>query len=102
MGTNAPDQMAEGVAAGNKVPGGHEEITAYVRQDIPAQLHRRRAASRRCEPLRDGRRDPWSRRTHGGDLRSWAAALSHLDSVGLTGLPPEDVRDALAERGWAV
>lgn len=58
--TNAPDQVAEGVAVSMYVPGGHAQVTAAPRQDAPAQLRRRRQASLRCEPLNDGRRDPWS------------------------------------------
>lgn len=34
------------------------QLTAEPAQDTPSQLRRRRAASRRCEPLEDGRRDP--------------------------------------------
>lgn len=42
------------------VPGGHVEVTAEPRQDAGSQVRRRRLASLRCEPLADGRRDPWT------------------------------------------
>lgn len=34
------------------------QSTAEPAQDTPAQVRRRRAGARRCEPLHDGRRDP--------------------------------------------
>jgi hypothetical protein len=58
--TNAPDLKAEGVAESMYVPGGHAQTTATVREAPGIQLRRRRQASLRCEPLQDGRRDPWT------------------------------------------
>jgi hypothetical protein len=98
--TNAPgSEETEGAV---KMPGGHHHGSAGQGQDsIPAQLRRRRLAALRCEPLGDGRQDPWSCRTEDApstDLDSWARALLHLERVGLTGLPPAPVRRALAEQ----
>jgi len=36
------------------------QLTAEPAQDAPSQLRRRRAGSRRIEPLEDGRQDPWA------------------------------------------
>ncbi len=99
--TNAPSQEAEGVAVSMYVPGGHGEVTAAPRQDVAAQLRRRRQASLRLEPRADGRRDPWTpRRDVDADehLGAWARALAHLRDAGLVGLPPAHVRRALADR----
>lgn len=38
------------------------EVESSRPETIPAQLRRRRAASYRCEPLADGRRDPVSKK----------------------------------------
>lgn len=71
-------------------------------EPIARQLRRRRAAAVRCEPLIDGRRDPLELpRQPTPDVReldSWGAALAHLRAAGLAGLPPADVRRALAAR----
>lgn len=99
--TNAPDQKAEGAASNMYMPGGHVEVTAGSRQDVPAQLRRRRRASLRLEPLQDGRRDPWTPRrdgSHDRELDAWTRALAHLAAVGLTGLAPADVRRSLEQR----
>lgn len=47
---------AEGLAGSST---GVDDSAAGCRGGIAAQLRRRRAASWRCEPLADGRRDPW-------------------------------------------
>ncbi len=99
--TSAPDQKAEGVAVSMYVPGGHDNVTATERQDVAAQLRRRRQASLRCEPMADGRRDPWTSRrdVHRDEhLEAWARALAHLRDAGLVGVPPAHVRRALADR----
>lgn len=41
-------------------PGRLFEVTAPEREGVGTQIRRRRQASLRCEPLTDGRRDPWS------------------------------------------
>jgi len=48
-------------------------------------LRRRRAASLRCEPLADGRRDPWryTPPTSPGRLEASRAAWAHLAFLGL-------------------
>ncbi len=99
--TNAPGQRTEGVAVSQYVPGGHDHGTAAPRQNIAAQLRRRRLASLRCEPLTDGRRDPLQPiRDTGpaevGDLEAWMRALEYLRAAGLVGLPPAHVRRSLA------
>ncbi|MGH3610729.1 MAG: hypothetical protein ACRDRD_21960, partial [Pseudonocardiaceae bacterium] len=65
------------------------------------QIRRRRAASRRCEPLPGGRRDPWG--DESGDwtdpaLDSLEVAAQHLTALGLYGRwqAPEPAR---ASRG---
>ncbi len=115
---DAPDPKTEGVAVNLKQAGTCSEITAAPRQDVGAQLRRRRQASLRCEPMADGRRDPWpcrrglhrdvdhhlhDDRAHQGgrdttSLEAWVRALAHLRDVGLVGLPPAHVRRALADR----
>lgn len=102
--TNArPEEIGTGVV--ESVPGGHDHDSASHRQDVPAQLRRRRQASLRLEPLPDGRRDPWSPR-RGGDQRdaeldAWVRALEHLRELGLAGLAPHDVQRALGRRSAA-
>lgn len=95
--TNAPGQEAEGAV---EMPGGRLEGTPRPRQEsVGAQLRRRRLAALRCEPLPDGRRDPWSCRgsARGENLNAWIKALGHLRDHGLIGLPPADVREALGD-----
>ncbi|MGH3511657.1 MAG: hypothetical protein ACRDRB_05195 [Pseudonocardiaceae bacterium] len=62
--------------------------------DIPAQLRRRRAASRRLPPLPDGRRDPLDS-THepitDAEIDAWRATWSHLDRLGLPAIIPSRV-----------
>jgi hypothetical protein len=100
--TNARPEVGTGAVKCR--PGSHTDGTADPRQNIADQLRRRRVASLRCEPMADGRRDPWSRRgihaelSSERELNSWARALAHLGDVGLVGLPPAYVRRALAER----
>lgn len=71
--------------------------------ETPDQLRRRRAASYRCPPLADGRRDPLELPDQPPpevrELDSWAAALAHLRAAGLAGLPPAEVRRAMASHG---
>jgi hypothetical protein len=103
--TNAPNQVAEGVAVSRYVPGGHVEITAPPRQDAPAELRRRRQASLRCEPLDDGRRDPWtSRGLHDESRKSSISARTLHVEVGrhtawLHGRDGQDVFRLLDEVG---
>jgi hypothetical protein len=55
--TNARPQEETGAVM--NMPGGHTHSTAAQGQDAGVQLRRRRQAALRCEPLQDGRRDPW-------------------------------------------
>jgi hypothetical protein len=72
-------------------------------EPVARQLDRRREAKARLPRLSDddSRRDPHSPSRRDvpvgvGELDSWARALAHLQSVGLAGLPPAPVRQALA------
>lgn len=96
--TNARPQKETGAVM--DMPGGQSHGTADLGQDLAAQLRRRRQAALRCEPLQDGRRDPWSCRGQQSDrdLDAWVRALAHLEEVGLIGLAPAHVRQALASR----
>jgi hypothetical protein len=59
---------------------------------VPAQLRRRRAASYRCPPLPDGRRDPLDPvgepLTDPRELDSWRVAWVHLDRLALPAIVP--------------
>ncbi|MGH4012199.1 MAG: hypothetical protein ACRDTH_29240 [Pseudonocardiaceae bacterium] len=83
---------------------GRHQATRHVQDtaastSVAAPLRRRRAASYRCPPLADGRRDPldpvhpdtWT----DAELESWAAAAVHLRRAGLTPQVPHSVR-----RSW--
>lgn len=63
--------------------------------DIPAQLRRRRAASRRSEPLESGLRDPLDHPVHepltDAELDSWRAAWRHLHALELPAVIPERI-----------
>lgn len=64
---------------------------------VAEQLRRRRAASRRCPPLADGRRDPLDTCTEPiapGEIDSWRAAWLHLTCRGLPPLVPYRVTRA--------
>ena len=88
--TNARPE--DGTGAVVNVPGGHDHDTAQ-RPEIAEQLDRRRLAERRDSPIPKRRdRQPADPR----ELDSWARALAYLDGVGLPGLPPANVRRALA------
>ncbi|MFQ1002610.1 hypothetical protein [Modestobacter sp. SSW1-42] len=82
-------------------------VAAATRDPSPApverlslQLRRRRAGAARCEPLPDGRRDPFEpvpdTRRGWSELDRCAAALLYLQRQGLPGLPSPDVAQALA------
>jgi hypothetical protein len=72
---------------------------------IPRQLRRRRAASRRCEPLRSGLRDPAdptpTESVTERELASWRTAWWHLDRLGLPAIIPEKVLATAGSRGGA-
>ncbi|MBV9651692.1 MAG: hypothetical protein JO296_16365 [Pseudonocardiales bacterium] len=74
--------------------------------DVAARLRRRRATSRRCSPLPDGRRDPldpahthnWSSR----ELESWRNAWWHLHRLGLpASVPPRVIAAGQARHDGA-
>ena len=94
----APPQVAGPAEVAPKTPFA-ADCTGTT--DTPGrQLRRRRAASRRCERLADGRRDPLEPLPAApptlAELDAWAAAIAHLRMCGLVGLPPAEVRRALA------
>lgn len=69
----------------------------------PADLRRRRAASRRCTPLLDGRRDsldpePVREPVSEAQLDCWLDALRHLRCAGLAGTLPTEVLAAVRGR----
>lgn len=101
MTNDAPDsEETEGAV---KMPGGRLDGTpSQGHESVGCQLRRRRLAARRCEPLPDGRRDPWTCRGPNAPARTenisaWRRALGHLRDHGLVGLPPAAVREALGD-----
>ncbi|MGH4021748.1 MAG: hypothetical protein ACRDT0_21445 [Pseudonocardiaceae bacterium] len=65
---------------------------------VVAGMRRRRAASWRCLPLPDGRRDPLDprcatddRRPTARELAAWAAATAHLRALGHEPIVPDAV-----------
>ncbi len=68
--------------------------------DIPAQLRRRRAASRRLTALDDGRHDPYhlpDEDLSDGALIGWELAINHLLHADLCPILPPAVRRARRE-----
>jgi hypothetical protein len=74
---------------------------ATATPSVPARLRRRRAASWRCEPLADGRRDPLDRCAEpltDTELASWRLAWLHLHALGFPAVVPERVLAAAGSR----
>lgn len=76
----------------------------HVTDSIPAQLRRRREAARRLPAYDDdGHRDPLELLAEAVPLAdltpiglaAWRRALTHLDALGLPGLPPAHIVEAL-------
>lgn len=73
-------------------------------QDVPSQLRRRRATSRRMVPLDCGCVDPWPCSCSQPPLSdyaldSWRVTAEHLLATAGTPLVPLEVRRALYRRG---
>jgi hypothetical protein len=72
-------------------------------EGIPRKQRRRRAASRRCLPLPDGRQDPWSypatEPVTERELESWRCAWSHRRRAGIEPMVSESDSPRAREGG---